>query len=124
MPSPAPSSTVPGATGCSFVPPWLVGRVAGAEQLAMDQELRSRRESREGSVLTAPAPGPGGWQVYDAESGTSLPGTPARATGESATGDVAVDEAADGITATLAMFAEDFDRSSYDDAGARVQLTV
>jgi Zn-dependent metalloprotease len=35
-----------------------------------------------------------------------------------------VDEAADGITATLALFLDAFARSSYDDRGAEVVLTV
>ena len=45
------------------------------------------------------------------------PGTPA-------SGDPAVDEAAAGITATLACSREGLGRSSYDDAGAPVSLTV
>ncbi len=45
------------------------------------------------------------------------PGTPE-------SGDVAVDEASAGITATLEMFAEGLGRTSYDDAGAMVSITV
>ena len=65
-----------------------------------------------------------GWTVHDAESRTTLPGTPARSAGEPETGDVAVDEAATGIDATLQMFLEDLARDSYDGAGAPVSLTV
>ncbi|MGF9759673.1 protealysin inhibitor emfourin [Microvirga sp. 0TCS3.31] len=53
-----------------------------------------------------------------------LPGTPARSAGEPETGDVAVDEAAAGIEATLQMFLDDLARDSYDGAGAPVSLTV
>jgi hypothetical protein len=49
---------------------------------------------------------------------------PVRSAGEPAIGDVAVDEAAAGITATLEMFAVDLGRLSHDDAGAPVSLTV
>ena len=63
-------------------------------------------------------------RVHDAGSRTTLPGTPVRSAGEPATGDVAVDEAAAGIAATLEMFAEDLGRDSHDDAGAPVSLTV
>lgn len=40
------------------------------------------------------------------------------------TGDLAVDEAAAGIDATLQMFAESFARSSFDGSGAPVTITV
>ncbi len=62
--------------------------------------------------------------MHDAGSTTSLPGEVARSAGDPESGDVAVDEAAAGIEATLAMFAEVLSRSSYDDAGAPVSLTV
>ena len=110
---------------CGFLPPWLVERVAGPGQVALDQALRAQREAGAATVAArAPATGPGGWLVHDAGGRTTLPGTPVRATGEPETGDVAVDEAAAGIEATLAMFAEGLGRDSYDDAGARVDLTV
>ena len=54
----------------------------------------------------------------------ALPISAARSAGEPATGDAAVDEAADGITATLEMWAEGFGRDSFDGAGAPVSLTV
>ena len=62
--------------------------------------------------------------MHDAGNTRSLPGTPARSSGEPATGDVAVDEASAGIEATLAMFAEEFARDSHDGAGSPVSLTV
>ncbi|GAA1439046.1 hypothetical protein GCM10009641_45830 [Mycobacterium cookii] len=108
---------------CTFIPPWLAERVDGPERAAYDDELRLRRGAIARSAL-ATAPGGAAWTVHDAASRTSLPGTPARRTGEPATGDVAVDEAADGIAATLAMFAEELGRNSHDDVGAPVSLTV
>ena len=115
---------------CTFIPPWLVARVDGLEQATLDDELRRGRALRGGdarqvggaattAVVMATA-----WTVHDAESRTTLPGTPARSAGEPATGDVAVDEAATGIEATLQMFLDDLGRDSHDGAGAPVSLTV
>src|SRR5688500_2270393 len=98
---------------CTFIPPWLVERVDGPEQASQDDELRRVRAARAhethaageaaaGVVVAGPA-----WTVHDAGSSTSLPGTPARSAGEPETGDVAVDEAATGIEATLQMFLDD-----------------
>ena len=47
-----------------------------------------------------------------------------RRPGDGETGDLAVDEAAYGITAVLAMFEQVYARASYDGAGAPVSLTV
>ena len=115
------------AARCTFLPPWLVERIS-PDQLGLDAELRQLWAAHAEMVLrtsaTTPSRGPGGFQVHDAEQGTDLPGTPVRGDAEPATGDVAVDEAAVGITATLAMFREVLGRDSYDDAAARVDLTV
>ncbi|MFC7361093.1 protealysin inhibitor emfourin [Nocardioides astragali] len=123
MTSRAPSSHT--SPRCTFIPPWLAELVDGPEQAARDEALRASREGRARSAgtatvdLDAPA-----WTVHDAGSTTSLPGTPARSAGQPETGDVAVDEAAAGIEATLAMFAEVLRRDSHDGAGAPVSLTV
>ncbi len=111
------------ATRCTFIPPWLAERVDGPDAVLRDEALRAQRGV---TGLPRPAAAPGGpaWTVHDAGSRTELPGEPARSAGEPATGDAAVDEAADGIEATLAMWAEELDRSSYDGAGAPVSLTV
>jgi Zn-dependent metalloprotease len=47
-----------------------------------------------------------------------------RSAGDPQSGDAAVDEAADGITATLAMYADVFARASYDGNGSQTVLTV
>ena len=47
-----------------------------------------------------------------------------RSAGDPESGDVAVDEAATGITGALALFEEVYDRVSYDGHGSRVSLTV
>src|SRR5690349_17598349 len=94
-------------TRCTFIPPWLAERVDGPEQAERDQALRAGREAaRSARTATVEAVGAPAWTVHDAESRTTLPGTAVRRAGEPDTGDVAVDEAATGIDATLAMFAE------------------
>ena len=112
---------------CGFIPPWLAALVDGPEQAARDDALRVRRAVEGRAARAQPVgvtiEGPD-WTVHDAASTTSLPGTPVRSAGEPATGDVAVDEAATGIAATLAMFAEELGRDAHDAAGGTVSLTV
>jgi hypothetical protein len=117
---------------CRFVPPYLLQNVAlssseAAEPcrltLAHDLGLRAGR-----AVATAgpteTATGEAAWVVHTADNGSTLPGQVVRSAGQAASGDTAVDEAADGVTATLDMYAEVFSRSSYDGHGAQVVLTV
>ena len=112
------------APRCTFIPPWLAERVDGPERAALDESLRTRRGIEARSAHRTAVPGGPAWTVHDAGSTTSLPGTPVRSAGDPETGDVAVDEAATGIEATLAMFADVLSRDSHDDAGALVSLTV
>ncbi|WP_110182458.1 protealysin inhibitor emfourin [Nocardioides solisilvae] len=134
-----------GTTGtrCGFVPPYLLQGIARSsaqraaalsqDTLRVDAGFRDARRtegSRGGFAVHTTELGSSStlarvaWTVHDAERGTRLPGRPARRAGEEATGDVAVDEAAAGIDATLRLFSEVFGRRSYDDAGAYVSLTV
>lgn len=108
---------------CTFIPPWLAERVDGPDAVTRDEVLRARRGA---AIVTPPTLAPAGppWTVHDAGSRTDLPGTPVRSAGEPATGDAAVDEAATGIEATLAMYAEALGRDSYDGAGRPVSLSV
>jgi len=108
---------------CQFVPPYLLRRVAPGA-LAIDAGLRRRRTALhlEGRVVTAP--GGSAWVVHTAGNDTELPGRAVRSAGEPESGDAAVDEAAAGITGVLALFAEVYDRVSYDGHGSRVDLTV
>jgi len=129
------TSRTPWATHpCTFLPPYLLSRlmessvaegrselVAGCrDTLEVDAEIRSRREA--GAVT--PASGAAAWTVHDAGGTTTLPGRPVRSAGEPETGDAAVDEAAYGVTGSLALFAEAYGRDSFDGAGAPVLATV
>ncbi len=116
---------------CSFVPPYLLERIAASDSaaadhcrgtLAVDQVFRSSRESvSPPTATTATTPA---WVVHTASNASTLPGRAVRTAGEPESGDVSVDEAATGITGTLALFEEVFARSSYDGKGAAVSLTV
>ncbi|MGY2701628.1 protealysin inhibitor emfourin [Nocardioides sp. HB32] len=110
-------------THCRFVPPYLLSRVA-PESLVLDETLRGRRTALHLEGRTALAPGGPAWVVHAADHDTTLPGRTVRSAGEPASGDAAVDEAADGITGALALFADVYGRASYDGGGARVDLTV
>jgi hypothetical protein len=127
---------------CSFVPPFLLERIAASSHdaadqtrltLARDQELREGRVGPTPTTPTAPtaptaaaAPQSVGvaWVVHTAHNGSTLPGDVVRSAGDPSSADAGVDQAADGITATLAMYDEVFARSSYDGQGAQVVLTV
>ncbi|HET6652519.1 MAG TPA: protealysin inhibitor emfourin [Nocardioides sp.] len=122
---------------CRFVPPYLLERLAAMHPddhiggccrgtLVQDTELRQRRESSPGAApgLAPAAVFDGPFAVHSADNGTSLPGRLVRAATDDPTGDAAVDEAHAGVEASLAMFADVFGRTSYDDAGAPVVATV
>ena len=125
---------------CSFVPPYLLEQIARSDAecapraiatLTVDALLRDQRATTPAPRPTPTVVAPPGaaatvpdWTVHTARNTTTLPGAPVRGKGDPASGDVAVDEAADGIDGALRLFAEVFDRSSYDGAGADVSLTV
>lgn len=62
--------------------------------------------------------------VSDAENTQRLPGKKVRAEGEPPTGDVAADEAYDGLGATHDLFCEEYGRNSIDDNGMPLNATV
>lgn len=125
-------------TRCTFVPPWLLARVATASPdpavadccrgtLELDSVIRARRTGRleaRSAPLPPAQPAAAAWTVHSADHTTRLPGREVRRSGSAPVGDPAVDEAAAGIDATLAMYAEVLDRASYDGRGAAVSLTV
>lgn len=112
---------------CYFVPPHLLRRlaeldVAAASTLATDGRIRDAREvgARSPRSVTATS----AWTVHTADNRQELPGRVVRSTGDGESGDAAVDEAAAGITASLALLSEVFGRDSYDGRGAPVSATV
>lgn len=91
----------------------------GEHTLEVDERLLRGEQSAVAQRTSSGA----AWEVYDANNSSALPGELARSAGESETGDVAVDEAALGVSESLALFS-DLGRDSYDDAGATVVTTV
>ncbi len=111
---------------CHFIPGYLLERLARASDQAV-AECGRRTAAIDQRVLARPAaptgPAVGDWAIHDADNGSVLPGRLVRSAGEPEVSDVTVNEAATGITETLALFA-DFGRSSFDDLGATVVATV
>jgi Zn-dependent metalloprotease len=62
--------------------------------------------------------------IYTAAHTETLPGTLVRGEGQAPVGDVAVNEAYDGLGATFDFFAAAYDRNSIDDAGMALDATV
>ncbi|GGU44794.1 M4 family metallopeptidase [Nocardioides albus] len=116
---------------CHIVPPYLMQRLDPG-RLDQDDGFRAARADHLTRVLAqVPAPEAGStaaeagdWTVYSAENGTDLPGVKVRAAGEPESGDESVDEAATGITGSLALFEEVYGRDSYDGQGIEVVMTV
>jgi hypothetical protein len=115
-------------TRLCFVPPYLLRQIALSrpedaewveQMLAHDAAVRLQRTTVTAAAATDPD-----WAVHTARNGSALPGDVVRRPGDPASGDPAVDEAADGVAAALQMYAEVYGRDSYDDAGATVVSTV
>lgn len=116
---------------CLFIPGYLLERLVeasddyvsecGRRTSAIDERLRAGRAAATPHVV--PSEAGEAWRIHDAEHGSTLPGRLVRTVGEPEVGDVAVDEAATGLAASLALFS-DLGRSSYDDRGATVVATV
>ena len=120
---------------CQFVPPYLLQRIAessagrrsvavGRSTLAVDEQMRARREAASsGTSPLAPTEG-GNRVVYDAAGTEDLPGTKARAADEPPTGDAAVDEEHDHSGVAWDLFEQVFSRRSVDGAGTPLTVTV
>jgi hypothetical protein len=125
-----------------FVPPYLLRQVASApglgiavdpaaagcckRTLRIDESFRAARASSADFRVVEEGVAAGtAWTIHTADNGAALPGAPVR-TAEDAdpSGDVAVDEAWDGVAGSLAMFREVYGRDSYDGRGAHVSATV
>jgi Zn-dependent metalloprotease len=119
---------------CHFVPPYVMRELARTGTLdpayvdgclRIDHELRDRRDARRAALVqVAPRETGSRWTVHTAGNSETLPGEPVRREGEPESGDEAVDEAAAGITPTLDLFRDVYERDSFDGAGAEVLLTV
>ncbi len=93
--------------------------------LATSEQIRGQRQvlSTLGAVGVTPA-GQKRRTIYDARQGDQLPGHLVRGENDPATGDLAVDEAFDGLGATYDLYDQVFGRNSIDDRGLRLDATV
>ena len=124
-----------------ILPPYLLGsiarngspaqRAAASTTLVTDQTFRALRVSlaaqtplaqRRRRMLGLTAVKQRG--VYTAESAETLPGRLVRAEGAPATGDLAIDEAYDGLGQTWDFYHEVFGRNSIDDEGMVLNATT
>jgi Zn-dependent metalloprotease len=131
----------PACAHCGVVPPHIVEALARSESgaqreaaivtLAADASARQARLMAQlavarGDIAAPPAVGPlrKHRRVSDARNGSDLPGVLVREEGDAASGDVAVNEAYDGLGATWDLYADVYERNSIDDAGMDLDATV
>ncbi|HSG45552.1 MAG TPA: M4 family metallopeptidase [Anaerolineales bacterium] len=120
-----------------IVPPHMLEEIAtkgtkSQREIAMNtlktsEQMRGQRRALSdftGAVSRFAAVGGKERIVYNANNGTSLPGTPVRNEGDGPTSDAAVDEAYDGSGATYDLFKDIYDRNSIDANGMRLDSTV
>lgn len=124
-----------------IVPPYILDSIArngtpqqrsdALDTRSTDDTIRSLRLARQMSGARAPRrPGllleEGQKQrtIYDAQNEQRLSGPIVRSEGDPPTGDVAVDEAYDGLGATYDLFWEAYERNSIDDEGMSLDAYV
>jgi len=122
---------------CTFIPPYLLKRLATTDDeairsgvrstLATDAELRARRVSA--GRQPAARPGEAGAAqetrvIHSADNTETLPGRRVRADGDPVSGDLPVDEAFDSSGQVLSLFADQFGRDSVDGRGGTLSVTV
>lgn len=119
---------------CSIIPPHIVRKLAESsdpqvraralQSLAIASRIRGRRDIL--GAIALPTRGVEGLHrtIYDAGHGTDLPGTKIRDEEGPKTGDVAADEAYDGLGTTYELYEQAFGRNSLDDHGLPLIGTV
>lgn len=116
---------------CSILPPHILRKLADKPELrdqvlhnlAVTERLRGIRQAFVMPLLTQPA-GTKHRTIFDAQTGTTLPGTQVRDEGDPPTADVAVNEAYDYSGDTYDFYQQVFNRNSVDDHGLTLKSTV
>ena len=113
---------------CQFIPSYVLDRLGAAADEPLAECGRRTVVIDEAAVETsgrarARCDRQGVGDPRRPENGSALPGRLVRTAGEPEVSDVTVNEAATGITESLALFT-DLGRASYDDRGATVVATV
>ncbi|MFM7230791.1 MAG: M4 family metallopeptidase [bacterium] len=127
-----PSSNAPAVH--TIVPPHVFDQLATlspsrwpglAERAQVNMQAAAAvRFERAAFLATAAVPTNGARSVHDAEHDSRLPGRTVRREGEPASGDVAVDEAYDGLGATREYYRQVHARDSIDGDGQALVATV
>lgn len=86
--------------------------------------LANRTLPKQGTPQTAPPGARKQRSIYTANTTQNLPGTLLRSEGQESNGDIAADEAYDGLGATFDFYSEVFERNSIDDAGMPLNATI
>ena len=126
-----------GGCACFIIPPYMLEKIAengtadqrekAREMLSMDHAFRAQRAAqpvRAPEGIQPAGPLHKNRRTYTANHGTGLPGTLVRSEGQGASGDVAVDEAFDGLGATFDLYAQVYGRNSINDNGMDLIATV
>ncbi|MFD7442224.1 M4 family metallopeptidase [Streptomyces sp. NPDC059909] len=128
---------VPSPVFCGIVPPHLLDRLARSADPAISAAARrtlvadaaQRTSRRLTTVIGAPAPAEAAVDgpqrtLYDAEHGTTLPGTKVRSEGEEPGQDATVNRAYAGLGATFELLLSSYGRNSIDGEGLPLIATV
>ena len=97
------------------------------QTIVMTEQLRGKRRAMESmAALSRLSFGTANKQrtIYDAQTGSTLPGTAVRREGELAVADMAVNEAYDGSGVTYDLYSDIFGRNSIDGRGMKLDSTV
>jgi len=121
----------PGNVICSILPPHILRKLADKPNLrdrilhniAVTERLRGIRQAFVMPAL-AQQPGTKHRTIFDAQTGTTLPGTKVRDEGDAPSSDVAVNEAYDYSGDTYDFYQQVFNRNSVDDHGLTLKSTV
>ena len=131
-------SMVPGHNGLHcIIPPHMLEEIQSqgnpaqqekATRMAeLSNQIRQERTAIFGQIAgeSASATGAGlDRNIYDAGTGSNLPGNMVRTEGAPSTGDPAVDEAYDGSGETYNLFQDVYNRNSIDGLGIAIDSTV
>lgn len=119
---------------CCILPPHMTDKIIqnGSEtqrewalmNLRASEQFRGRRDAVGGMQVLGAVAGVKRRTIFDAQTGTSLPGKLVRGEGDPPTGDLSADEAYDGSGLTYDFFSEIYKRNSIDGFGMRLDSTV
>lgn len=119
-----------GMCTCSIIPPHILEAIAkngtptqralAQQNLVLDTQIRQRRtalsQARSGRGQGVGPPRKNRL-IYTANNSWNLPGTLVRSEGQGPSGDVAINEAYDGLGATFDLYSDVYGRNSIDDNG-------